>query len=55
MRGMSDLPLVHVPHPVGTIRLDRLREIAENPSRRSSARLIEPSSSGNEVRSHARG
>lgn len=29
MRGMSDLPLVRVPHPVGTIGLDRLEDVAD--------------------------
>ena len=28
-RGMADLPLVKVPHPVGSIALDRLRSLAE--------------------------
>lgn len=29
MRGMSELPLVRVPHPVGTIDLERLKEVAD--------------------------
>jgi len=29
-RGMADLPLVKVPHPVGSIALDRLRSLAES-------------------------
>jgi hypothetical protein len=29
-RGMADLPLVEVPHPVGTISLDQLRFLAES-------------------------
>jgi hypothetical protein len=29
-RGMADLPLVRVPHPVGTIALDALRTVAES-------------------------
>ena len=29
-RGMSELPLVEVPHPVGTIPTDALKKVAES-------------------------
>jgi hypothetical protein len=42
MRGMSDLPLVRVPHPVGTIGLDRLAAIAEGCVEAIIARISKP-------------
>jgi hypothetical protein len=42
MRGMSDLPLVRVPHPVGAIGLDRLAAIAEGCVEAIIARLSKP-------------
>lgn len=39
-RGMDDLPLVVVPHPVGTIGLDRLRALAESMVDALAARLV---------------
>jgi hypothetical protein len=43
-RGMADLPLVKVPHPVGTIPLDHLRSLAEAKMASITASLLRPSS-----------
>lgn len=42
MRGLSDLPLVRVPHPVGTIDHKRLEEIADASMDAIVAKLITP-------------
>ena len=40
---MADLPLVIVPHPVGTISLDHLRSLAESTVDSIAANLLRPS------------
>ena len=54
-RGVSDLPLVKVPHPVGTISLDALRAVAESAVDTIAAKLLSGNDSiapGNAVSAH---
>ncbi|HYJ17111.1 MAG TPA: hypothetical protein VE170_16585 [Candidatus Limnocylindria bacterium] len=55
-RGMADLPLVEVPHPVGTISLEALRSMAESVADAIAGKLITgngASARGLTVPSHA--
>lgn len=45
-RGMADLPLVKVPHPIGTIALDQLRSVAQSVLDKIAAAVIKGASIG---------
>ena len=45
-RGVKELPLVKVPHPVGTIGLDALRAVAESAVDAISAKLVRGGGAG---------